>query len=179
MPFNGAVHWICSFKINDEKFPVWICAFKIGDENWDPILLPLPLLEVPGLGFTDQCQELILSWLQLGVLENCLVMFDKSHDSLLNIWMMKNYGVWESWTTGWSIESQIPSEMHIHSLLPLKLTKDADLLMFDDFNKAFVCFNPQKRMPCKQKIFGLLKPSKGIAYVASFISPKEVMKEEC
>ena len=54
MPFNGAVHWICSFKINDDKFPLWICAFKIEDENWDPLLLPLPLLEVPGLGFTDQ-----------------------------------------------------------------------------------------------------------------------------
>ena len=40
--------------------------------------------------------------------------------------MMKNYGVRESWTKGWSIESQIPSEMHVPSLLPLKLTKNGD-----------------------------------------------------
>ena len=51
--------------------------------------------------------------------------------------------------------------------------------MLDDFNKALVCFNLQKRMPWKQKISALPKLSKGIAYVASFISPKEVMKEEC
>ncbi|XP_022747910.1 F-box protein At3g07870-like [Durio zibethinus] len=178
-PFNGAVHWICSFKINDEKFPLWICAFKIEDENWASILLPLPLLEVPGLEFTDQRKELLLSWLQLGVLDNCLAIFDKSQDSLLNIWMMKDYGVRESWIKGWSVESRMPSEIHVPSLLPLKLTKDGDLLMFDDFNKALVCFNPQKSMPCKQKISGLPKISKGIAYVASFISPIKAMKEEC
>ncbi|XVE49924.1 hypothetical protein DITRI_Ditri01bG0120900 [Diplodiscus trichospermus] len=145
MPFNGAVHWICSFKINDEKFPIWICAFKIEDENWDPILLPLSLLEIPGLEFTDQRKKLLLSWLQLGVLENCLVIIDKSQDSLLNIWMMKNHGVRESWT-----------KVGVFSCL----------------------LNPQQRMPRKQKISGVSKLSKGIAYVASFISAKEVMKEE-
>ena len=122
MPLNGAVHWICSFKINDEKFPIWICAFNI-DENWNPILLSLSLLEIPSLEFIDQRKELLLSWLQLRVLANCLVVFDKSRDSLLNIWMMKNYGVREFWTKGWSIESQIPFEMACSFTSPIKVYK--------------------------------------------------------
>nr|WRO64609.1 MYB transcription factor protein [Rosa persica] len=76
---NGFLHWI----VQTSDGSVSICDFDIENESFRK--LPLPPCSL---------KKCVLS---IGVLEGWLYVFVRS-GSNINVWMMKDYGVEESWT---------------------------------------------------------------------------------
>ncbi|XP_059658896.1 F-box protein At3g07870-like [Cornus florida] len=76
---NGALHWIVGFIV-DRKISYSLYSFDIEDEQFRPIPLPLDI---------QNNMDLV----NLGVLGNCLCVFDNRELRCLDIWSMKDYGV--------------------------------------------------------------------------------------
>ncbi|XP_050243943.1 F-box protein CPR1-like [Quercus robur] len=84
---NGALHWLASriTTTNDGKNKVhFVLVLDLGDEVFHEILLPESLQY-------DLCTS-------VSVYGNSIAMFQSdSYDCILNIWVMKEYGVASSW----------------------------------------------------------------------------------
>lgn len=116
---NGNIHWLSC----DMESPYSICAFDIEKESFQGFST------VPGLCRGSYCKS-------LGLLEGRLCVCDNSSNSDLVIWVMKEYGVSESWTK----EIVIRLESDLTCLLyaqvtPIKVWRNGDILMLwrDDF----------------------------------------------
>ncbi|KAK9292742.1 hypothetical protein L1049_020722 [Liquidambar formosana] len=84
---NEALHWIA----HDDNSSKLICAFDIGNEQFKTIPLP-------PISFSEQGRA--IDWSNLGVLGGCLYIYagEKDVPQFVEIWVMKEYGVKESWT---------------------------------------------------------------------------------
>ncbi|KAI3687515.1 hypothetical protein L1987_81212 [Smallanthus sonchifolius] len=93
-----AIHWICT----DESVPSVIVFFNFGTHEFE---------EIPGPAHVKKIHVAPHSTATLVVLGNCLSIFDSfSSETKLNVWVMKEYGVKESWsrefvidTTAWGV----------------------------------------------------------------------------
>ncbi|KAF7127159.1 hypothetical protein RHSIM_Rhsim11G0183200 [Rhododendron simsii] len=124
---NGNIHWL----ICDMESPYSICAFDIENESFRGFS------SVPGLSRGTLYKS-------LGLLEGRLCVCDNSSNSDLVIWVMKEYGVSESWTK----EIVIRLESDLTCLLyaqvtPIKVWRNGDILML--WRDDFLCsYNPER-----------------------------------
>ncbi|XP_059658899.1 F-box protein At3g07870-like [Cornus florida] len=81
---NGVLNWIVGFLVDRKKI-YSIYSFDIEDEQFRPIPLPLDIRNKR-------------NFVSLGVLGNCLCVFDNRGSQSLDIWSMKDYAVATSWT---------------------------------------------------------------------------------
>ncbi|KAK9284767.1 hypothetical protein L1049_023944 [Liquidambar formosana] len=84
---NGALHWIARV----DNASTLICAFDIGNEQFQTIL-------PPPFSFSERGHA--IDWANLGVIGGCLYICaceDADYHSAVEIWVMKDYGVKESW----------------------------------------------------------------------------------
>ena len=118
--FNGALHCIaCS---QDHKFIIY---FDVNDERFREILLPQNYLDA--LSRYSQHLAVFKGWL-------ALIVFD-GNSRICHIWMMKEYGVAESW-----IKKSVPMK---EALWFLGITFNGELLIqkFDPFRT--LTFHPE------------------------------------
>ncbi|MCD9642893.1 hypothetical protein HAX54_029936 [Datura stramonium] len=80
---NGALHWLASKK---PDYSSVIGAFVLSDEEF---------VEVPAPSSLDK-DKFVFN--KLVVLGGCLCMVDNPEGNRIDVWMMKEYGVEESWT---------------------------------------------------------------------------------
>ncbi|OMO66727.1 Transmembrane protein TauE like protein [Corchorus olitorius] len=91
---NGALHWLTMIQ---NPFRLEICCFDLNTEKFN--FFPLPALLRGG----------ILADLELRVLDDCLALYRKGDDGFsMNIWVMKDYGLEESWSNVFSFNGLIP-----------------------------------------------------------------------
>ncbi|XP_042033562.1 F-box protein At3g07870-like [Salvia splendens] len=111
---NGNIHW----TVDDWVRPFYrICGFDIETECFS-IFSPPPALHVGGV------EELNL---ELTVFRDCLCIC-YTRDYEINIWLMKEYRVEESWTIEYKL-STIDLNNNVNWLYPIKVFKDGGILM--------------------------------------------------
>ncbi|CAN0897024.1 F-box protein CPR1 [Linum grandiflorum] len=86
---GGAVHWVAG-KFDDLASPKVILRFELGFGEYKEI--PQPEYARGG-GLS----------LRVGELGNCLCVLDNCDDKFVDVWMMKEYGVKESWMKFFSV----------------------------------------------------------------------------
>ncbi|OMP04140.1 hypothetical protein COLO4_09909 [Corchorus olitorius] len=164
--FNGALHWL-PYK------SIW--CFDLYTEKFHQF--PLPPLQ-------QQYKNCKFDF-GLKVFDNCLALyFKEKRNSNLKIWVMKDYGVKESWANFFSVSENYEEHSWVWNSIPLKLTKDGSLLIvYDNEKRSLVYFDLRRgEVVGKRRINGLKKRSEAcyggicIAHIATLISPKHIMK---
>ncbi|CAL5393954.1 unnamed protein product [Camellia sinensis] len=160
---NGAVHWLnCA-----GDSPDFICCFDFGSEQFR--VVPEP----PEFGLHKEFPDHI----RLGVLQDFLSICDFSSPSRINIWLMKDYGIKESWSKELVIENGIGKRVHLCSYEPIIILKSGEILMLVNKDTVML-YNPKSGSFKKLNIFGIKSEFYGIAYIPSFVSLKDVAKGE-
>ncbi|KAH7844594.1 hypothetical protein Vadar_029725 [Vaccinium darrowii] len=90
---NGALHWIVHDTENCFKS---MCCFNFGKEQFQPFPGPSEFCGLRG--------QLKVDKMKMGVLKDDLSVFHHSTNDRLDIWVMKDYAVQESWTNDFIIE---------------------------------------------------------------------------
>ncbi|XP_004288798.1 PREDICTED: F-box/kelch-repeat protein At3g06240-like [Fragaria vesca subsp. vesca] len=118
---NGALHWV-QLEWEDWEYIVGakIVSFDLAEEKFEEMVqCPDPVAE---------CEECYCS-VGIGVIEDCLTVCIEPNESDLSIWMMKEYGVKESWNEVVSISREaLPKELNL-SLRPLSISKDGEVFL--------------------------------------------------
>ncbi|XP_047977667.1 F-box protein At3g07870-like [Salvia hispanica] len=113
---NGNLHWVASDS--DEK--LWISCFDLETESFSYLSIP-PIFQesfelVPGLS----------------TLGECLCLCDQTMEEETVIWVMKEYGVEESWTKEYTMRLNDGDEIYVEGwelVYPIKVFEDGDILM--------------------------------------------------
>ncbi|KAK9285776.1 hypothetical protein L1049_024977 [Liquidambar formosana] len=158
---NGALHWLA----NDANYVDYLIAsFDLAGEKFKEV-------EKPNLG--DEKSNFTI-----GVLGGCLCVFHYHHENgskASTIWVLKQYGVKESWTKTITIPHfGVPKCLNY--FVPLCITKNGELLMRVNGNKLYeaylVMYNPIEKT---LKIFRDLMITDGwfraATYIESLVSP--------
>ncbi|XP_059658900.1 F-box protein At3g07870-like [Cornus florida] len=158
---NGALHWIVGFEV-DSIFSYSIYSFDIEDEQFRPIPLPLDIRNK-------------IDFVSLGVLGNCLCVFDNRGSHSLDIWSMKDYGVATSWTKDCILRNTLPGGLLHESLYPVMVWKDGEMLVSCD--GAMVSYNPKERRFTQLEVRALRFTP--VTYNPGFLSLKNLWVTEC
>ncbi|XP_059658897.1 F-box protein At3g07870-like [Cornus florida] len=163
---NGALHWIVGF-VADREISYSIYSFDIEDEQFRPIPLP-----------PDFQNKLAL--ISLGVLGNCLCVFNNRSHHSLDIWSMKDYGVATSWTKDCILRNTLPLGLHANTLFPfilypITLWKDGEILF--SCEGVMVSYNPKERKFTQLEVHA--SRFKPVTYIPSFLSLKNVPMAKC
>ncbi|KAK6237948.1 hypothetical protein QUC31_003417 [Theobroma cacao] len=113
----GALHWN-AIKEKIWGYPRSIIAFDVETENYGLIEL-LDNME-------NQTYDVVV-----GALQGCLCAIATHFNDTINIWMMKDYGVKESWTMLYSFQGGIYSTPSLYGLRPLTYSRNGDQLLLD------------------------------------------------
>ncbi|CAL2227233.1 unnamed protein product [Prunus armeniaca] len=165
---HGAVHWIpYGGRSTSSKV---IQSFDFEREQFQPLSLPSLL-----------AQNEFLYSLTLEVIEGCLHLCVLEDDaSKLDMWVMKEYGVQESWTKILAFENLFGlwTERICDRYNPIMFLSNGEILMFHNFERV-VCYNQEQKSFRKIKIPSTKKWSfQPIAYSPSFLSLYDVAKGE-
>ncbi|KAF7144513.1 hypothetical protein RHSIM_Rhsim04G0041300 [Rhododendron simsii] len=162
---KGALHWIVT-----ENSSELMCRFDFGKENFQPFPGPSQFRGLPGRMRVD---AMILGELK-GGLSLC---HRPSDDDTLDIWVMKDYAVQESWTKDFVIKIQLVEAIfHNHHYRnyhyqPLMGSNDEDILMLGE-SSLLLSWNIRDRS--FRRVNGLPFFSRAIPYIQSFVSIKNV-----
>ncbi|KAM7485699.1 hypothetical protein LguiA_001708 [Lonicera macranthoides] len=155
---NGNQHWL-ALKWNEinERYEKTVIYF---DGNCDKFS------EVP---FPEQYKEYAKVGGGLGELDGCLALALCDEVGGIELWVMKDYGVKESWT---SFFKCLDSPFRSVQLYPLCITKVGEVLMVKNL-KEIVAYSPQKKL-VKSII---MKDGIGVAsYVETLVSPAKTQR---
>ncbi|CAI9765276.1 unnamed protein product [Fraxinus pennsylvanica] len=161
-PFvNGALHWITTSHKPSEL----ISSFDLETEQFR-LLPPPPHFS---LHYVKN-----VSWINIGVLRECLCLCYIYEDAQFEAWVMKKYGVKESWTKKFSIDMKLYCNLRVEDLhRPIKFLSNGDLCFLFASN-SLVSFNPKKKTFRELKKMGPWR-TEVTAHVLSFISLKDAV----
>ncbi|XP_059629340.1 F-box/kelch-repeat protein At3g06240-like [Cornus florida] len=145
---NGSIHWL-TFKCSDKSLV--IAAFDVSEEKFRDILAPSSF---------EECN--ISS--DLGVLGGCLCKLVCDSDSQADLWVMKEYGVTESWT-------KFTISLPTYNVEPLCLLPDREVLLEMDGDKL-VAYNAKEKRLRYIMVHGMPTTFDAVmSYVESIVSP--------
>ncbi|KAL5710459.1 hypothetical protein ACHQM5_021018 [Ranunculus cassubicifolius] len=151
---NGVIHWYGCEAEGDV-----IIAFDVKDEIFQEISRPR------GVDYNSCDVEI---W-ELGGLLSMICIFGQIEVREIQMWVMKEYGVAESWTKGFKIER--PDVLGQFSFLqPLGVTKDGEIIIKKD-NSKVVLYNPNTGTCREPREFGF-RFYDAYPYIGSLVSPK-------
>lgn len=162
---GGNLHWLALHQkdtINER-----LCTFDLDKELFQLTAGPA-VPQVSGY----------ISYRTLGILGGCLCLCDNMPDYEFAIWVMKDYGVLESWSkeivicTDFLYNSMLDEEVY-----PLKVLEDGTILMYCEEHQLFTYHPGTKRT--QDYIFpnGSFETLNAVVYVPSLISLKTFMLE--
>ncbi|XP_076909591.1 F-box/kelch-repeat protein At3g06240-like [Bidens hawaiensis] len=154
---NGSVHWLARYSNVDGQKRV-IASFDVLNETFTGIYLPPSKPYVP--------------YYMLGVLKGCLyVLRDDVHDIEVEVWVMKEYGVVNSW----SMFVKMPLDVwtgDLSYLRPLRLLNDDEIVVEIEL-QWFAVYNIKKKTFRHVKGVGDLKWfGEATVYVERLVSPE-------
>lgn len=159
---NGVIHWVCDDIEDDQSCSDCIVGFDFEDERFCVIPAPPHFAEKPKT--RDNLYDM-----NLGVLGGCLSICDVTYFAPPDIWVMKDYGVQESWIKQLSVDNG-----YFGICRPIKYLDDGSLLLFCK-RRALVLYNPVE----KNTRYLLIHEDQSmifeaITHVPSFLSLKDV-----
>ncbi|KAJ4715772.1 F-box protein [Melia azedarach] len=162
---NGVIHWVCD-DIDDHGSD-FIVGFDFEDERF---------CEVPAPPHFDEKQKTKdnLCNMSLGVLGGYLSVCDVTYFTYFDVWVMKDYGVQESWTKWFTVDNS-----SLGLCRPLKYLSNGYVLMFYK-RRALVLYNPVE----KNVRYILINEAQSVGFEAitnmpSFLSLKDVVGGDC
>ncbi|KAL9141165.1 hypothetical protein ABFS82_14G085500 [Erythranthe guttata] len=162
-PFlNGALHWIT----NSEKPSELISSFDLEREKFD---------FVPPPPHFNAAYMRKVSWINIGVLRGNLCICYIYEDAMFEAWVMREYGVKETWRKEFGIDMKFYCKLQVEDLhRPIKFVSNGDL-WFVSSSDSLVSFSPEKRTFRELRSMGPWRP--GVtAHDLSFISLNDVFK---
>ncbi|XP_062009182.1 F-box/kelch-repeat protein At3g06240-like [Rosa rugosa] len=154
---NGALHWF-----NEQRFPVALMCFDLAEERFREVAVPYPP------GFVEEHYFSV----GIAVIRNCLtVYFEPTNGSDYKMWVMKEYGIKESWAEVMSIPFEVLPGDYVLGLEPLCLFENDEVLMSLD-REALTLYNQKEKtfrniFKCREDHFW----SETATYVESLVSP--------
>jgi hypothetical protein len=131
-----------------------VVALDLGVEDYREVLQP----EYKDKNF----------YIDLGVLRGCLCFLANFLGERVDVWMMKEYGVKESWTKLFSV-AQYEVTGFLRSLKPLAYSKSGDEVLIEHDNLD-LCWYDLKRKQVKNRIPGIPYSFEADTFVESLIS---------
>ncbi|KAF9624710.1 hypothetical protein IFM89_013248 [Coptis chinensis] len=159
---EGALHWMASEYDESEL----IIAFDVGKEEFQIIQLPPDYN--PDSESCEECE------LQLGELGGNLCLFSHLSDDRCEVWVMKEYGVRDSWTKEYVISRKVSGFSDVF-FKPVKLMKNGNILLVVN-RKAMVYYEPTRKRFRKLKISHIPPQFDVITHVGTFISLRGIVE---
>ncbi|XP_075511119.1 F-box protein At3g07870-like [Primulina tabacum] len=158
---NGVFHWITdSYKPCE-----LVSSFDLATETFK--FVP------PPAHFSPQYVTKI-SWINIGVLKDCLCICYIYENADFEVWLMREYGVKESWTRHVCVDTKfyVVEDMQ----RPLKFLNNGDL-WFLSTAETLVSFSPAKKT--FREVKSIRRKKEVTAHVFSFISLEDVVGAKC
>ncbi|KAK2640839.1 hypothetical protein Ddye_022602 [Dipteronia dyeriana] len=162
---NGALHWVTLFFHFTQGIRLRVISFDLTEEKFRWIELPSF-----DCTFASNCH--------LVALEGCLSAVHHLGDEGIDIWVMKEYEVEESWIKKYAIGMYVPASLveptrpHINKVVCI-LNMGKILLHCN--NGAFVLYNPESEQFNDLTISGLPKSFSTIVHVESLLLIEEIL----
>ncbi|KAM7464826.1 hypothetical protein LguiB_012388 [Lonicera macranthoides] len=165
---KGLLHWIAAIPNYSQH------SFKDQIVYFDAAMDHFRTLNIPRLKYRDN-SPLILG---IGELDGCLAMTcrdNASHNHLrfIDLWVMEEYGVEETWTILFRIPD-FNGFTTLHDIEPLCITKDGEVLLILN-KREIVAYNSEgqwQRPVLKETCFSTL----ALRHVHSLFSPQHAIK---
>lgn len=159
---NGAIHWL-DF---DFGCPGLIYCFDFGSEQFRGVPEPSGLSSV----------ENFWTHMKVGVLQGCLSLCDYFDGEHAAIWVMKDYGVKESWSKDFVIpKMSIASKSLVNYYEPITVFEDGKILISFTGDALFL-YDPKSQHYEDVQILGITSMFQVIAHVSSLVSLRDVAK---
>ncbi|XWS15483.1 hypothetical protein CRYUN_Cryun34aG0004400 [Craigia yunnanensis] len=159
---GGVLHWVMPPRI-ELGMRNRIVGFDLGTEEF---------VEVPQPECADRNYLL-----DVGVLEGCLCAICNYDQVSVDVWVMKEYRVKESWTRLLSVQKTRAINI-LTFLRPLAYSKYCDKVMLEINNQKFAWYDLQKKKMRSVKIGGNLGTFGAEAYVGSLIPVEDRKRME-
>ncbi|KAK9903126.1 hypothetical protein M0R45_001265 [Rubus argutus] len=163
---HGALHWVsvASFSVS-----IVIRSFDFEREEFEVVLPP---------GNFGGREKQFSECVKVGVLRDSLVLCVYTDDpSKFDLWVMKDYGVQESWTKILVLEDNYPRGRGLDFYQPMVFLSNGDILMSYN-NEDVVCYNKEMKGFTETKITGTGSVFRAIAYTPCLVSLRDVSKGE-
>ncbi|KAL7205659.1 hypothetical protein ACSBR2_018561 [Camellia fascicularis] len=159
---DGILHWITD---SVTAFNL-ICSFDLETEQFRSIAAPTHFN-------ADYVNK--ISCINVGVLGGYLCLCYVLGDAQFDVWVMKDYGVKESWTKEFTIDINFYCGLRVKDLhQPIKFLNNGDMLLITNSN-SLVSYSPRKRTFREFKALG--DPNlQAVAHIPSFISLKDLAR---
>ncbi|XP_059650501.1 F-box protein At3g07870-like [Cornus florida] len=168
---DGGLHWLCLDKgccLYSSGSEV-IVTFDLDSERFQSVL-QLPH-EYHSEGSSDKGTRKV----SMGVLGGCLCICDASGYSPIDIWVMKKYGVQESWTNLFSIDTICDERWPYGLYQPINFIKNGTVLIFHYFKSALIHYDDRRLRFRYLKVRGAKSRFEAIAHIPSFLSLKDAV----
>lgn len=149
---NGAIHWLASSR--ERGYRSVIAAFGFADEVFDEMPLPSGV-DVDKFVFYE-----------LVVLKGCLCMVDAPFNWEMDVWIMKEYGVGESWT-----KFRIDAISEFDIVKPMCFVGDEEVVLLTE-GESLVVYNVKEKTLGDMVVDGV--PAMfidGGTFIGSLVSP--------
>ncbi|KAK4588571.1 hypothetical protein RGQ29_019541 [Quercus rubra] len=147
----SAVHWVASVGLG----LYLIVAFDLGVEKFQNVPLP---------GVVDNGFEM-----DVGVLEGRLCIILNYRHVYVDIWVMKEYGVKESWTKLFKVSADSSLKRPLGHIVPLAYSKSGDKVLLAVEKRKLFWYNIRKRRAEKVRIEGAPKSFGADFYMESLV----------
>lgn len=112
-----------------------------------------------------------------GVLRGCLSISHFGECDHVDIWVMNEYGIKESWTKDFVIENLLFERHHLDRYVLVTILDSGELLMlFND--DSLVSYDRTEEVFNYLSLYGVGSKFQAIAHIPSFISLRDVAKAE-
>ncbi|TMW90078.1 hypothetical protein EJD97_016224 [Solanum chilense] len=158
---NGKLYWatISGLNLNNGMGTRGIISVDMADENWEKVEQPSCVGEDFGL--------------RLGVLGNYLSILCNSH-SHVNLWVMKKYGVKESWAKMYTIKRPIPGKYVVTT--PFCMSNKGEILVV--FGSTSAIYNTKDDTIKYAEITNFGSCMKSAFYIESLVCPISHQKKQ-
>ncbi|OVA20843.1 F-box domain [Macleaya cordata] len=160
---NGVLHWKRSNGI-ESNAPVVIVSFDIADERFQEMTLP-------------KCLHYNSDLVVCAVGGSLCIVANSHKDLNVDVWVMKDYGMLESWTKLFTISQQ----SGIHYLRPIQSFKNGEILfeaeLSGSLKSALVSYDPKHERATRiLKVQSILRWWDTVTYVGSLVSLNSGLK---
>ncbi|KAJ4980874.1 hypothetical protein NE237_031711 [Protea cynaroides] len=155
---NSALHWFANREPKPNDISSFIVSFDLQDEEYRE--LPLP----------DFHFDFVKNYvgMKLGVLGGQLCVLCPYPGFLLDVWVMKDYGVRGSWEKQFSIQQPCGMRHNLYFLRPMCYSKNGEVIFQMDIN-TLVLYDPRTGRARNLRIHGVPDKFYTEFYVGSLV----------
>ncbi|XP_058753567.1 F-box protein CPR1-like [Vicia villosa] len=152
---SGALHWVVTRDLEPESLDL-IVAFDLRFEVFREVKLP---------GSVDGKLDM-----DVAVLRGMLCMVENRGKDGFDVWVMREYGLGESWCKLFSVEQPRDVKL-IKSLKPLGYSKNGDKVLFEQDSKKLCWYNLASKDLSWVRISGMPNNIEGTVCMGSLVPP--------